>query len=248
MKVIAVYHVKGGVGKTTTSVNIAYAAAEENKKVLVIDLDPQGASTFYFDIKPSKKGTVKKTLFGNKSIEDSIKETDFENIDILPANAKYTKLDAFLSDMKKSGKWLKKLLKPIKKEYDYIVIDCPPNITTLSENIFKNVDAILVPVVPTILSIRTFEQLFSFFKDEKLDTKKLIPFYSMVEKKKNMHNELMADFSKRNKQCIDVSIPYHTEVEKMGEYLEPLLYKFPYSEAAEAYRRLWKALMKKINT
>lgn len=246
MKVIAVYNVKGGVGKTATSVNISYVASEDSCKVLLIDLDPQGASTFYFKIKPAHKESLKKTIFGTRSLEESIKQTEFENLDILPADAHYRKLDAFLSDMKNSDKWLKKLLKPVKKGYDYIIIDCPPNITTLSENIFKNVDAILVPVVPTVLSVRTYDQLFDYFKSEKLNRKKLIPFFSMVEWKKNMHNELMIEFSKNYPECINVAVSYNSIIERMGEYLSPVAFKYPYSESAEAYRSLWKKLKRKF--
>ncbi len=246
MKVIAVYNVKGGVGKTATSVNISYVASEDPAKILLIDLDPQGASTFYFKVKANQKDSLKKTIFGNRSLEESIIETEFENLDILPADSRYRKLDSLLSDLKNSDKWLKKLLKPVKKEYDYIIIDCPPNITTLSENIFKNVDAILVPVVPTVLSVRTYEQLYTYFKDEKLDKKKLIPFYSMVEKKKNMHNATMIEFSKDHPECLDVAISFNSIVERMGEYLTPVAFKFPYSESAESYRTLWKKLKRKL--
>lgn len=246
MKVIAIYNIKGGVGKTATSVNISYIASEEGNKVLLLDLDPQGASTFYFKVKSTGKEQIKKTIFGNKSLESAIKETEFENLDILPADDKYRKLDNFLSDLKDGNKWLKRLIKPVKKEYDFIIIDCPPNITSLSQNIFSNVDVILVPVIPTILSVRTYEQLLAFFKEEKLDHKKLIPFYSMVEWKKNMHNELMAEFSKEHSECLNVAITYNSIVERMGEYLSPVAFKFPYSESAESYRTLWKKLKKKL--
>ena len=148
--------------------------------------------------------------------------------------------------MKSSDKWLRKLLKPVKKDYDYIILDCPPNITALSENIFINVDAILIPVVPTVLSIRTYEQLATYFKQEKLDKKKLIPFFSMVERKKNMHNELMENFLENYSNTIDVAIQYSSQVEKMGEYLEPFLYKYPNSEISESYLNLWDLLKLKL--
>jgi cellulose biosynthesis protein BcsQ len=246
MKVIAVYNIKGGVGKTATSVNISYVAASEGNSVLLIDLDPQGASSFYFKMDGKNRKKLKKSIFGNDSVENSIEETEFDNLSILPADSRYRKLDNFLSDMKNSEKWLRKLLKPVRQQFDYIIIDCPPNITSLSENIFKNVDAVLIPVVPTVLSIRTYEQLNEYFKEEGFDKSKLLPFYSMVERKKNMHSDSMLEFSKVHKECLNISIYCNSIVEKMGEYLSPVVYKYPHSESAESYISLWKKLKRKL--
>ncbi len=246
MKIIAIYNIKGGVGKTATSVNIAYAAASEGKRVLLMDIDPQGASTYYFKSKPSFQGDAKKVLFGGKSVESSIRETEFTNLDLLPADSKYRKLDNFLHEMKNSGSWLGKLFAPVKKQYDYVFIDCPPSITAVSENIFENADAILVPVIPTILSVRTYEQLREFFKEEGYDRKKLHPFFSMYERRKNMHNESMESFAKKYPECINIAIPYNSEIEKMGEYRAPIVHKYPYAEASEAYQKLWKKLKNKL--
>jgi chromosome partitioning protein len=169
------------------------------------------------------------------------------NLDLLPADPNYRKLDAFLNNMKKSDRWLKHLFSPVKKEYDYVFIDCPPSITSLSENLFEQADAILVPVIPTVLSVRTYEQLRAFFKEEKFDKKKLSPFFSMYERRKTMHNECMAEFVKAYDECIDIAIPYNSEIEKMGEYKAPIVKKYPYCEASQAYRTLWKKLKKRIS-
>jgi cellulose biosynthesis protein BcsQ len=247
MKVIAVYSVKGGVGKTASAVNLSFVASQNKANVLLIDMDPQAASTFYFKLKQGHEGKIKKNFFGSSSLEDFIKETEFTNLDILPADSRYRKLDVLLSDMKNSDSWLKKLLKPVKANYDYIILDCPPNLTNLSENIFKNVDIILVPVIPSVLSVRTYDQLKTYFKDQKLDSKKLIPFYSMVEIKKNMHNDIMEEFSKQHSECLNIAIPYNTIVERMGEYLLPVSAKFPLSETADLYQKLWKKLKKVVD-
>jgi chromosome partitioning protein len=246
MKIIAVYNIKGGVGKTATSVNMAYTAAADGNKVLLMDIDPQGASTFYFKVKPSLEGDARKVLFGGKSVESSIRETEFTNLDLLPADSKYRKLDNFLHEMKNSDKWLSKLFSPVKKHYDYVFIDCPPSITAVSENIFENADAILVPVIPTVLSVRTYEQLRDFFKEEGYERKKLFPFFSMFERRKNMHNDSMESFSKKFQETINIAIPYNSEIEKMGEYMAPIVHKYPYAEASEAYVKLWKKLKNKI--
>jgi chromosome partitioning protein len=246
MKIIAIYNIKGGVGKTATTVNLAYTAAADGNKVLLMDIDPQGASSFYYKVKPSLEGNASKILFGGKSIESAIRETEFTNLDILPADSKYRKLDNFLHNMKKSDKWLSKLFSPVKKQYDYVFIDCPPSVTAVSENLFENADIILVPVIPTVLSVRTYEQLKEFFKEEGFDRKKLIPFFSMYERRKNMHNESMESFAKKYPECMDIAIPYNSEIEKMGEYMAPIVHKYPYAEASQAYGKLWKKLKKSL--
>ncbi len=246
MKEIAVYNIKGGVGKTATSVNLAYAAVEDRNKVLLVDMDPQGASTFYLNTKQGHGEKLKKTFFKGKAMDEMIRQTEYENLDILPSDQRYRKLDAYLGEMKNTSKWYRKLFKPVKKDYDYVIIDCPPNVTTLAETIFENADAILVPVIPTTLSVRTYEQLKEYFRENALEETKLYPFFSMVERRKNMHNDTMERFLKAYSECINIAIPYNAEVEKMGEYKAPIVKKYPYAETSESFRALWKKVKSKI--
>jgi len=171
MITISLYNIKGGVGKTASAVNLSYLAAQEKKRVLLCDLDPQSSATYYFRVKPKIKSGVKPFLKGKK-LEKSIKGTDYDFLDLLPADFSLRNMDIVLDNVKGSKLRLKEVLKSFKGEYDFIFLDCPPNITLVSENIFYASDIILVPVIPTTLSHRTFEKLLAFFKKENLGIKK----------------------------------------------------------------------------
>ena len=161
MKIIACYSNKGGVGKTATAVNLACALAASGKRTLLCDLDLQGAASFYFRVKPSKKLTEASFFEGVEKFTKAIRGSDYENLDILPANLTFRDFDIFLSQLRDPRSRPKKALKAVKGDYDVILLDCPPNISTLSENVFRAADAIIVPVIPTTLSQRTFGQLVS---------------------------------------------------------------------------------------
>ena len=246
MKIIACYSNKGGVGKTATSVNLAYASAMSGRTTLLCDLDPQGASGFYFRVKPSRK--LKKQAFFRDvdCFTGAIRESDFANLDLLPANMSYRDFDIFLSRMKNSRSRLKKALKAVGTEYDVIILDCPPNISLLSENVFKVADKIIVPVIPTTLSERTLEQLYDFFGDKKYQKKKLLPFFSMVQKSKKLHRGTMIKLQKKYKNFLDESIPFSTDIEKMGVHRAPVLAYAGSRPAAKAYEDVWNGIQSKV--
>jgi chromosome partitioning protein len=242
MQILASYNIKGGVGKTAAAVNLAYLAAADGRRVLLWDLDPQGAATFYFRVKPKVKGGSKKLLRGDRTLEQAIRESDFPGLDLLPADFSYRHMDIELETAKKPTRQLGKLLEPLAGDYDLVILDCPPSISLVSEAVFRAADLLLVPVIPTTLSVRTLEQLDQFCREHTQREAYILPFLSMVDRRKSLHRELIVELPRHWPRLLQASIPYASDVEKMGLKRQPLLLYAGRSPAAIAYRDLWREL------
>lgn len=239
MKILALYCSKGGVGKTAASVNLAYAAAKQGYATLLCDLDPQGASSYYFRIRPKKKFNSNKLLDGK--LDKFIRGTDFDDLDLLPAHFSHRNLDLELDRDSRSATHLRDILMTKKSEYDLVLLDCPPNLTLLSENVIASADMVISPVIPTTLSILSFEQLLKLFQKTGADKKKAHAFFSMVERRKSMHNSIISKYRKY-RLFMKSMIPYMAEVEKMGITRKPVGAALKRTTAAIAYDRLWKEI------
>jgi chromosome partitioning protein len=216
---------------------------ESGQRTLLIDLDPQGAAAFYFRVGSAKKVKMHDSQSIAESLRKNIRESDFPGLDIIPSNLAYRHFDIVLDGMTKSRKQLRRTLDEFKSDYDVILIDCPPNITLLSENIFRASDVILVPVIPTVLSQRTLEQLSTFFADENLPSELLRPFFSMVQARNKMHHEIMEKLPSLYPNFLNTGIPFSVDVEKMGLHRMPLLAYSTTSKAALAYRALCNEIL-----
>lgn len=241
MKVIATYNIKGGVGKTATAVNIAYLAAREGYRVLLWDLDPQAAASFLFRVKPRVKGGGKALIAGRRMLDGAIKATDFEGLDLLPADFTYRNLDLHLDGERKSTMRLRTLLLPLRREYDVVVLDCPPGISLLSENVLNAADLLLVPLIPTTLSVRTLEQLTGFLAEfDRRRRPRVLAFFSMIDRRKRLHREIAERLPLERKDVAATAIPALSAIERMSVDRQPVTALAPRTAAARNYRELWR--------
>lgn len=246
MKILACYNVKGGVGKTAAAVNLAYCSTFTGSRTLVWDLDPQGAATFYFRIKSHVKGGGRKLIQGKTDLRERIKATDFRGLDLLPADRSYRNMDLVLDNEQKSTKRLARLLAPFASEYEYVILDCAPTLSLVTEAVFSAADALIVPLVPTPLSLRSFSQILEFRKKKGFRHLQLLPFFSMVDRRKKIHRHIVEALPARYPAIPPVEIPYCAEVERMGEVRAPVGTFAKQSRAAKAYQALWETILARI--
>lgn len=239
MKVLACYNIKGGVGKTATAVNLAWLSARDGFRTLVWDLDPQGASSFYFRIRAEVPNGASGLMRGALNLIQAIKGTDYDNLDLIPADFSYRNMDLLLDGEERSRRRLKKLLKPLDDEYDYVFLDCPPGITLLSENVFAASDALLVPTIPTTLSLRTLDQLLRFCRKEGLDDFGILPFFTMVDVRKSLHRRIVEELPQKIPGMLTGYIPYASDVEQMGVHRSAVGGYAAHGRSARAYEELW---------
>lgn len=243
MKVFATYNIKGGVGKTAAAVNLSYLSGQSGYRTLVWDLDPQGAATFYFRVRPHLKGGGERLLRRKRNLPKTIRATDYHNLDLIPSDFSLRNLDLDLAGAKDPGRRLNKLLHTVKDSYDVVILDCAPTISLVSENIINMADWLLIPLIPTHLSLRAYGQLRKFFLDEGLDTAYLMPFFSMVDKRKRLHRDLIVDFAADHSELLRSYIPYLSQIEQMGVHRAPVGVFAGKGVGGRAFESLWRAIM-----
>jgi chromosome partitioning protein len=240
--VVALYNIKGGVGKTSAAVNLAWLAACGGARTLLWDLDPQAAATFLLRVRPKVKGGARKLVGGKTSAASQLKGTDHELLDLLPADFTYRNMDLELDDVKRPTKGLARVIAPLAGDYEYVFLDCPPAISLASESVFGAADVLLVPLIPSPLSLRTFDQLHRFVTSEVSKPPRILAFFSMVDGRKRLHREVVEELSAAHAGVLAAAIPASTDVERMAVHRRVLAQSAPRGRAAGAYAALWSEL------
>ena len=245
MRVIAVYNMKGGVGKTTAAVNLSYLAAAGGQRVLLWDLDPQAASSYAFRIRPHVEGFSRKNLKNGDALAAEIKQTDYGRLDLLPADFAYRKLDRLLDELSKPRRVVTTLVESVGQDYDLLFLDCPAGFSLLTEGVFAAADAVLVPTVPTILSLRMVARLIKW-ADRSESSAVLAAFFSMVDRRKTLHRRATEWSQDYEEVFLAGLVPYASVVEQMTVKRTPLAVFAPHDPATAAFATIWAELESRL--
>ena len=250
--VIGVVNQKGGVGKTTTAVNIAAGIGAMNKKVLLIDFDPQGNATSGFGIKKKNlEITTYDVIMGSNRPEDAIIQTKCKNVKIIPATSQLCEAELQLADVDQRNHQLRKVILQVKDDYDVVIVDCLPSLGILAINALVACDRIIVPMVCEHFAMEGLAQLMQTVKKVKRSANKELQLmgivFTMMDKRLIASNEIMRDI-KRNfpsDVIFKTEIPRNVRITEAQSHGEPILYYDKNSKGGDAYKRLSKEVVEK---
>ncbi len=250
-RVIAIANQKGGVGKTTTSINLSACIAETGKKVLAVDIDPQGNTTSGLGIdKRNDRNTIYQVVIGECSIEDAILKNVYDNLDLVTSDVNLAGAEIDLIGIEDREYILKKQIETIKDNYDFVIIDCPPSLTMLTVNAMTAADTVLVPIQCEYYALEGLSQLIHSIK---LVKKKLNPtleiegvVFTMYDARTNLSLQVVENVKENLKQSVyKTVIPRNVRLAEAPSHGLPINVYDSKSAGAESYRMLAEEVINK---
>lgn len=243
-RTIVVANQKGGVGKTTTAINLAASLAELNQKILVIDMDPQGNTTSGLGIeKDEAENTVYELMLGECSIEDAIMESEYDNLDVLPSNINLAAAEIELVGIEEKEYILRKETERIRQNYDYILIDCPPSLSMLTINAMCAADTVLVPIQCEYYALEGLSQLIhtiDLVRDRlnpELEIEGVV--FTMYDARTNLSLQVVENVKNNlNQNIYKTIIPRNVRLAEAPSHGMPITKYDARSAGAESYRML----------
>ena len=249
-KVISIANQKGGVGKTTTSVNISTILAKKGKKVLLIDTDPQGNATSGLGIEKNFENSVYDVIIGDIKVEDAILETEIKNLKICPSNINLAGAEVELVSMISREYRLKEKLEEVKEKFDYIIIDCPPSLGLITLNAFTSSNSVLIPVQCEYYALEGLGQLINTIELVKKHLNKELEIegavLTMYDARTNLSNQVVKEVKNYfGEKVYKTVIPRNVRLSEAPSYGMPITIYDPRSKGAKCYDKLVKEIIKK---
>ena len=240
MAVVAIYSTKGGVGKTTFATSLAWcSSAISRRHTLLWDLDPSGGSAFMYGIEPRKKRAASALFSMDAAPAKLVRPTEFAKLDVLPADESLRALDSQLLKIGKA-KRIAKLTDGLAKNYDRIILDTPPVMNEVSAQVIRAADLVIVPLPPSPLSHRAFDQVVGEVKGAGKKHPPILPVLSMIDMRRSLHRDARKDHADWP------VIPLASAIEQSAVRQRPVGSFDPRSPAAKAFSQLWTAIERKL--
>jgi cellulose biosynthesis protein BcsQ len=243
MRAVAVFQLKGGVGKTTSAVNLAALAAADGIPTLLWDLDPQGGATWVLGEQSQSKQN--KFWVGEQPLGPLIQETRWPHLHLIAADLSLRKFQQSLAGKAAARAAMSDALSLLSEQFGLVLIDCPPALTPQMEGVLRAVDRLLVPVQPSGLSLHAYQQL-----RQQLDwvkNKQWLPFVTMLDKRKQAQVRWAREQAPDCRELLPTFITYSASAEKMLELRQPIVTALPQVPLSRSYRALWQQVKPRLN-